>query len=251
MFQARQTPAHTLMRQDFESRITGFADRTECVLEDAQQKMQRWKEAGSFTVFNAGAFDILGLNHILGLTQCRLLGAMSMLGIEKLEEERDVQRVHLVAASTQIRLMVTVDTDQALEEGKSRRAEKGNAPKPTLSWNTRAAMLAAQSILQSDHTQRINLVDYITRHGPQCCAVCSSGTCTNEDNARMAVALQPDLVVVNSGSLRTVADLTEYKKDGRLPDTELVAINEDSGAFTDPILGGTISTTAIINRIRS
>lgn len=252
MFTHRQTPARELMGGDFTDRIispTGSGG--ECSLVETQRKMRHWKELGKFTVFNAGAFDVLGLNHVRGLVQCRALGAMSLLGIEKIETQVDYQAVHRVAASDQIGLMITIDTNKALEDGKSRRLDKGNAPKPTLDWGTRAAMLAVQSMPALGYEHRINLVDYITRHGPGCCAVCAGSACTNEDNARMAAALQPDLVVVNTGSKQTIADLTGYKQDGQLSGTELVTIDESEGAFSDQVLGGIISTTAIINRIRS
>jgi hypothetical protein len=241
-----------MMGGDFGDRIISSTggDR-ECSFLETQRTMQLWKGFNKLTVFNAGAFDLLGLNHVRGLVQCRAIGAMSLLGIEKVEDEGDYQAVHRVAASDQIRLMVTVDTNSALEDGKSRRPDKGNAPKPTLDWSTRAAMLAVQSIPMPGYEYRVNLVDCITRHGPGCCGVCTAGACTNEDNALMAVALQPDLVIVNTGSRQTIDDLTSCKQDGLLPNTELVAIDERVEAYSDSVLGGIVSTTAIIKRVRS
>ena len=147
--------------------------------------------------------------------------------------------------------MITLDTNRALEEGKSRRAEKGGAPKPTLDWRSRAIMLAVQSIPSADYSSRTNAVDYITRHGPECCLVCEDGTCTNEDNAIMALRMQPSLVVVNSQSLRTISDLERFKEAGMLPNTRIAVIVEDDNQYYDEVLDGPVKTTSIITRVRS
>ncbi len=251
MFVRRHSPAREFMSGDFTERIISPTENGECAEEETARKMHTWQELGKFSVFTAGAYDLLQLNHTLGLVQCRALGAMALLEIEKIRTELDKQEVHRLAASEDLALMVTLDTNRALEEGKSRRADKGGAPKPTLEWQTRAMMLAVQSLPTPDYTKRINLVDYITRHGPDCCGVCEDGTCVNEDNAQMAVSLQPGMVVVNSTSRQTIADLTRYKKEGLLPNTHLVEFEEQEGAYHDAVLEGQISTTSIINRIRS
>jgi len=250
MFTERQTPAREVIVEAVSSKVVAFPNTTECLLDGARRTRRGWKDTGRFTVFNAGTFDVLGLNHIRGLAQCRLLGAMSLIGIEKIETPEELAEAHAVAASDRVRLMVTVDTDRALEMNKSRRPDKGGAPKPSLSWETRVAMLAIQTMPGPDGAH-VDMVNYITRHGSDCCAVCAAGTCTHEDNARMAVALAPDLVVVPTGSKHTIADLSMYKQEGLLPYTDLASIDESNDAFEDPVLGGIISTTALVNRIRS
>lgn len=250
MFTHRQSPARELMMHDFAERALS-SDRESCTLEKAERQMRTWKELGKYAVFTAGAYDLLSINHVRGLVQCRMIGAMSLLGMGSVNSEGDFLRMHELASSDRIRLMLSVDTNRALAESKSRRPEKGNAPKPTLDWETRAVMLSAQSMPLPGYDQRRALVDYITKHGPDCCDICLPGTCVNEDDARMVVSLQPDLVVVNTGSRQTIADLTRYKTEGQLPATELVTIDESEGAFSDPILQTTVSTTSIISRIRS
>lgn len=251
MFVRRHAPAHEFMSGDFTERIISPVENGECSEEETERKIHTWRELGKFSVFTAGAYDLLQLNHMRGLVQCRALGAMALLEIDKIRTDLDRREVHKLAASSDIGLMVTMDTNRALEEGKSRRAEKGGAPKPTLDWQTRAIMLASQSLPTPDYDQRVDLVDYITRHGPGCCGSCEDGTCINEDNARMAVSLQPNMVVVNTTSRQTIADLTRYKEDGLLPSTHLVEFEEQEGAYHDAVLDGQISTTSIINRIRS
>jgi len=223
----------------------------ECSFNVASQQIEAWRRVGGFSVFHAGAYDLLTLNHIVGLTECRILGAMALLDIEQPETEAQERLVHEVAASDAIRLMVTLDTNQALEHSKSRRLEKGGSPRPTLDWYTRAMMLAMQSIPTPEYNSRRNLVDFITRHGPCCCESCASGTCVNEDNAWMTVQLQPNLVVVNADSATTVRDIESYCAEGLLPNTTLVLVDESYNQYEDPVLGGPVKTKTIIDRVRS
>lgn len=243
-------PVKAILEGDFPGRIHEVSPDV-CSFDAAAQRMDSWRESGRLSIFNAGTYDVLTLNHILGLVQCRTLGAMGLLGINKIETVQQQQLVHEVAASDAVHLMVTVDTNTALEEGKSRRPDKGGAPKPTLDWSSRAMMLAMQSIPTPRYPARRGVVDFITRHGPGCCAACAEGTCINEDNALMTVKLQPDLVVVNAESINTVADMERYKEGGLLPDTEVAIIREEENQYLDPILQGPIKTTNIIERIRS
>lgn len=245
-----KNPIKDIIEGDFEERVHAISPDI-CTFRSAQERMEDWRLAGRFSVFNAGTYDILTLNHILGLVQCRTLGAMSLLELDEIRTKQDQHVVHDLAASDSIHLMVTLDTNRALEEGKSRRPEKGNSPKPTLDWHSRAIMLAMQSIPSPGYEARRGAVDYITRHGPDCCGVCTDGSCVNEDNALMTVHLQPDLVVVNSESKQTLADLERYGQEGLLPQTKVSVIVEEENQYLDPILEGPVKTTTIINRVRS
>lgn len=245
-----QNPVKAILEGDFTARIHELSS-TECSFDAAAARMDSWREVGRFSIFNAGTYDLLTLNHILGLAQCRTLGAMSLLGINKIETLEQQQAVHETAASDAVHLMVTLDTNRALEEAKSRRPEKGGAPKPTLDWSTRAAMLAMQSIPAPGYTSRRGVVDYITRHGPDCCTACDPGMCNNEDNALMTLKLKPDLVVVNADSIKTVTDIQRYKEEGLLSGTEIAIVREEDNQYLDPILQGPIKTTTIIQRVRS
>jgi hypothetical protein len=250
MSDLEKNPIKDIIEGDFAQRVHEV-DSGVCTFDTTSEQIEAWRADGRFSVFNAGTYDILTLNHILGLVQCRTLGAMALLGLNKIETKKDQRVVHDVAASDSIHLMVTLDTNRALEEGKSRRPQKGGAPKPTLDWYSRAIMLAMQSIPSPGYESRRGIVDYITRHGPGCCGVCEDGLCTNEDNAAMAVKLQPDLVVVNSESFKTVADLKRYKEEGQLPGTQIAVIREKDNEYFDPILGSAVTTTSIIKRVRS
>lgn len=243
-------PVKDIIEGDFAQRVHEINPDV-CTFDAAAQRIEAWRLKGHYSVFNAGTYDILTLNHILGLVQCRTLGAMALLDLDEIKTKKEQHVVHGLAASDSIRLMVTLDTNRALEEGKSRRLEKGGAPKPTLDWYSRAIMLAMQSIPSPGYEARRGVVDYITRHGPECCGACQEGECTNGDNALMTAKLQPDLVVVNSHSRRTIEDIERYKEEGLLRNTRLVTIVESDNEYYDPILGEAVTTTSIIRRTRS
>lgn len=253
LLESERTMVQQIIESDFKERLIGIAGEVGCAHYETEARMQSWQAEGRYTIFNAGTFDVLTLNHILGLVRCRTLAAMDILGVESIETQGNQRAVHRVAASDNLRLMVTLDTNRALRESKSRKVHKGNAPKPTMDWFTRAAMLASQSmpVPESVHGERVHLVDYITRHGPGCCSSCADEACVNEDNAAMTVMLQPDLVVINNESEQTVADMSEFKRCGLLPNTRIEIIKEEDNQYMDPILGGPVKTTSIIERIRS
>ena len=246
-----KAPAREFIEGDFTDRITATGDGSECSFVQAQRTMESWKQQRKCTVFVFGGFDVLGLNHIRGLVQCRAIGAMGMLGMNEVRNNEDHREVHRVAASGAVRLMVSIDTNRTLEEGKSRNPEKGGAPKPTLDWTTRATMVAVQSLAAPDYEQRVSLADFITRQGWECCDACGRGACPNEWHTDIISGLEPDLVVVRDDLPRTISYLSDRKEEGLLPDTQIVLINEQDGAYADPVLGGVISTTSIIQRIRS
>lgn len=243
-------PVKSVMEVDFLDRIH-TPNAAVCSYDAAAQKMDEWKQEGHTTIFNAGSFDVLTLNHVLSLIECRMLGAMAVLGIDTIGDMTQQHAVAKVAQSDALRLMVTLDTNKAIAEGKSRQVSKGGAPKPILDWSTRSAMLAAQSIPVGANAIRRNAVDYITRHGSGCCLKCPAGTCNNEDNAVMAVNLQPGVVVVNEASTNTLDHIVHFKQEGLLPRTSIAIIREEDNQYFDAILGEAVKTSSIIKRIRS
>ena len=55
---------------NIETRISNLDEG--CTAEVARQRVAVWHQMGAFVVANAGAYDILGLNHLRGLTQARI-----------------------------------------------------------------------------------------------------------------------------------------------------------------------------------
>lgn len=203
-----------------------------CVSEGVRSKVAAWRKAGAFVVGNAGAYDIMSVNHIRGLAQARILGAMYSLGEGSTDED-----VYELASSDDIKLVVSLDTNAALEENKSWQDFSGGSIRPVLDWNTRAVMLAMQSFGGSH-----NMVDFVTRHGPGACGVCLTGDCLHENENYSVASAGVDVVVVKSGSDR-IKEL--------YPRSRFHIIDEQEGAFFDTVLCSQISTSAIVRRIRS
>lgn len=242
-------PFKRIVEGDFDDRIYNI-DSGDCTFEAASFQAKSWREAGKYTVFKAGAFDVLTLNHVLALTQFRVLGAMAILGVSSIKTETEQQAVHDLAASDDIKLMITLGSNSSVAEGKAHNPDKGAVPKPVLDWQTRARMLAAQSIPLPGNKSRRNAVDYITRHGPDCCDVCKPNTCINDNNEIMSIYLKPNLVVITEWQ-QSAGKIETYKRQGLLPDTDIVVISEEANQYKDILLGGPIKTTTIINRLLS
>lgn len=218
--------------QQLRERIVGHDWASEgCTAEITAKKVDAWQQNGSFVVANAGGYDAMGLNHIRGLVQARIIGAVHQLG-----EGAKVNDVFELASSDEIRLLVSVDTNRAIEENKSFKPEGKYTVRPLLDWNTRAATLALQAI-----GGRHDLVDFVTKHGPGACTVCKNETCSHSSKTFNIAESGADLVVIKQ------ADRTTFN---RYPNTSFHVIDEAEGAFIDRLLGEQISTSALVRRIK-
>lgn len=119
--------------------------------------------------------------------------------------------------------------------------QKGNSPKPLVSWENRTLLLARQSISGKNNSR--NLIDFITSHGADAC-ICDD--CPRNDNAHIAAAIKPDVIVVSSGSQGTIDKLREH--DSELSNANLVIIKEDNLSYHDKLLQGPIKSSSIIKR---
>ncbi|MGF7229235.1 MAG: hypothetical protein ACQR33_04605 [Candidatus Saccharibacteria bacterium] len=243
-------PARQIVEAGFSDRITVTGADSECSSDQAQRAMKSWKDSGKFTIFCIGGFDILHPNHLLGLTRCRTIGAMCMLGIENATTEKEITTVHMAAVSD-VRMMVSIDTNAAIAKGKSRNPVKGGGPKPTLDWLNRARMVAAQSMAAPNSELRVPLADFITCHGQGNCAQhTEENPCSTRRHRPNIVALQPDALVIRD-DLTSIPLLAQEQAAGNLPHTTIALFSEKCDAFEDLFLGGAIGATAISNRIRS
>lgn len=207
-----------------------------CIETTTKNKVKQWHELGAFVVGNAGGYDILTLNHLRGLVQARIIGAThKLMESDDNPKEKDVLEL---AGSDEIRLLLSLDTNEAIMENKSFLEVGGNSIRPVLDWKTRAGMLALQTF-----GNQVNLVDFITAHGPNACAACENNNCWHSNKKYSVATTGVDLTVLKDGK---GADDTI----ARLPEKKFYKIREDSLAFSDDLLDGQISTSAIIKRIR-
>lgn len=242
------SPVKSILESSFSLRIHPHSNTCPDLL--TKKVISAWKKEGAYTVFQAGSFDLLTINHILGLTYTKALAAMHILNTKELTGD-NIKEVHTLIASPKIKLMIAMDTNEKVMHYKSNREEKGGCPKPILDWRMRAAMLALQSTPSLSDGLRGHLVDFITMHGPESCCVCQDGCCTSYNNSKMAVLLQPDLVVVNAASLDTVNEIETFRSLGLFPNTAIEYIREEDNQYIDKLLNGPVKTTEIIRRARS
>jgi hypothetical protein len=246
-------PALEIIESGFEGRITDPGSYDDCSYDQAARVVSSWQDRGMKVIYGLGGFDNLHNNHVVGLTRCRVLGAMAVLGIEQVTTEPERKEVQLTAANM-TRMIISVDTDAALAKGKSRNIEKGGAPKPTLQWGNRARGVAMQTMPLPDSNLQVPLADFITCHGAGSCACCEelgyAEYCPTRRHRYNILALQPDFVVVRH-DLSSIPKLLAEKDQGNLPNTEFLFFNERLGSYGDLYLSGDISATAIATRIRS
>ena len=96
MSDLEKNPIKDIIEGDFSTRVHELSPET-CSFDTASQQIESWRQMGRFSFFNDATYDILTLNHILGLVQCRTLGAMALLEIDKIEtkqQESFTKEVH-------------------------------------------------------------------------------------------------------------------------------------------------------------
>ncbi len=215
-------------------------DALDCSIVTLCNKRDKWANEGSVVVFTAGVFDILHTSHLLALTHYRLLGAHEYLKRQGILNP-SAETLQEIAASDKVRFILSVDTDSRVAGDKAFVADKGNSPKPLVSWENRVLLLARQSISGANNSH--SLIDFITSHGVDAC-ICND--CPHSDNAHIAAAIKPDIIVVSSGSQGTINKLREH--DAELTNSKLVVIQEDSLSYYDKLLKGPIKSSSIIKR---
>jgi bifunctional ADP-heptose synthase (sugar kinase/adenylyltransferase) len=203
-----------LFESDLDDRILK-ADMLFCNIDDLSKRVNQWRGSGDVIVFTAGVFDIFTVNHLLGLYHYKMLGG------------------------DRVRLVVSIDSDDRVRGTKAFCEDKGNTTKPILSWESRSLMVAKQSFNNGNV-----LVDIITRHGSD---TCSGIRCPHDDNVDIAKYISPDIIVVTSTSLDTIQRL-EGDPDIR---SKIIIINEEDLSYDDLYIGGKISTSGIIKRIKN
>ncbi len=202
-----------------------------CVADQTSERVKSWQENGHFVVANAGAFDVLGLNHLRGLMQARIIGAAYRLG-----GASSPGMIYALASSDEIRLVVSLDTNEAIADNKAFREAHGSSPRPLLDWETRARTLALQAF-----GGKHDLVDLITRHGPNACSECDADSCVHSSTTYNIASSGADLTIIKSHDRPTFE---------RYPDNLFHVIDETDGAFFDAVLDSQISTTALVKRAR-
>jgi hypothetical protein len=213
-----------------------------CESDHAVAQVSAWKAAGFHTVAVTGGFDLFTLNHVRGLVQARILAAAYLLGIEPGLPlgEAGVTTLLDLASSQQLKLLVSIDTNEAVKAAKGNNPSKGDAERPFLSWTTRAELVSSLA-MPSDTGIARRLVDAVTAHGHGACPV--HDRCLVQEDGYEVFQLGPDVTVMKD-------EYDAGNRPRRYDAANVVLFSERKGAFTDPVLGGVVSTTSLINRIK-
>jgi hypothetical protein len=204
----------------------------ECIADLVADRVDNFHKDGFVTGYTAGSFDLLTINHVIGLTGMK----------REIAQRADVPLSRTL-------LIVTLDTNDAIRESKSFNPDKGGCIKPILDWTTRASMLGLLMMGTEMDKNYLPLVDFITAHGPCACPACIGNRCPSWDNALTGVKIQPHFAFVNPDSTATVMTYKNAQAEGRLGSTEIVEMAESDDQFMDPLIGGPVKNSTIINRI--
>jgi len=213
-----------------------------CESEHAVAQISTWKAAGFQSVAVTGGFDLLTLNHVRALVQARILAASYLLGIDPSQPLTATESSCLLdfASSPRLKLLVSVDTNEAICIAKGNNPQKGNVRRPFLDWKTRAKLISTLAMPDNTGTARL-LVDAITAHGPRACHVHED--CLVQKDGYEVYELSPDVIVMK--------DIYDAGNRPRSYDAaNIVLFSEQAVSFTDSVLGGVVSTTNLIKRIK-
>jgi hypothetical protein len=205
-----------------------------CDITTCRDLINEWRDE-SITVFKAGVFDLMHNNHLLFLVHLRLIGASEYCNRHGLDNSDET--LLSIACSDKVRVLITIDSDERVNESKSFLHHKSYSPRPTLSWKNRAVMVAHQQMTHNGSGK--SLVDAITRHGVN---ACDSQSCAHQDDTKLALYLQPDIIVLNKDSHKSLDAFKDSSSHIKIVDEKL--------AFHDELLGGAIKTSNIINRAK-
>jgi len=214
-----------------------------CETQFATETIHEWKSQGCFTAALSGGFDLLTLNHICGLVQARLLAAAYALGIKISEDvsQQGLAEVIALAESSQLKLLVSVDTNAAISQAKSHNPKKGGTERPLLDWATRAKTISMLSMPEEDNCRTRMIVDCITAHGAAACKIHEQ--CLVEQPDYEVFNLKPDVTI-----MKNKYDIGDRPR--HYSDPSIILFDESIGAYSDKLLETQISTTAIIRRIQ-
>jgi len=157
--------------------LTWLCDRV------AQAKLE-----GKYTALVAGGFDVPHDNHEWYIRDCRARVAKRIL-----EQEGRVPTpgaIMDIMTSDRIALIVSIDSDEALNARKGGQAEKGGIPRPVYPWSARAQRIAGYSFEHPATGELHHAADIVTKE----CAVNYTGTPLQSANHLTAYLGELDLL---------------------------------------------------------
>lgn len=217
-------------------------------------QIEAWRRGGDTIVFTSGVYDLFHANHRTFLLHTKLAAMpyhyQSMYGhsdgMPSWDELSSQDRTEFCAdtlARDSLRLVVSVDGNATVAERKGCRADKGGAPRPIYDWITRARDVLSAGFETADGTFR-RIADAVTLHDN-----CEPSLSNSPHAGIMEIA---EFVAPNVWSVFCESeDITNALTKGyavNFADTE-VRVLGSRRFYSDRLIGGPFSTTAVSKRI--
>ena len=225
----------------------------EATVQLVQQRME-WAEEGATVVFTSGVFDLLHPNHRAYLLHTKLEAVpfhFDKVTGEKgawdgLSEVEKMAYCQEVLTFGEIKLVVSVDGDAAVADRKGLKEEKGGTLRPIYSWQSRArdVLAATTSIKLAEQDISVPIADAVTIHDNVNKKL--TGT-PHDDILSIARLVEPDVWSIYYES-QDIFDRLEGAEGAPFVNTEVVKLPGHE-FYTDELLGGRFSTTAISKRL--
>lgn len=132
------------------------------------ERVAEAKLQGKYTALVAGGFDVPHDNHEWYIRDCRARVAKRVL--EQNGIEPTSAAIMDMMTNGRIALIVSIDSDEALDARKGGQAEKGGIPRPVYPWSARAHRIAGYSFEHPVTGQVHHAADIISKECPVSCA---------------------------------------------------------------------------------
>lgn len=222
--------------------------------EQLQEQREVWRQSGHTVVFTQGVFDLFHLNHGALLQYSRISAVpfhydrheASRTGItwQELSQQQKLEFTVHALSSGSIRQIVSIDGTQHVAARKNGDTTKPGA-RPILDWGTRARDVLQVSAAADGVTPRF-LVDAVTVHDKIRSELTETPHATIMD---IASFIDPDVWAIHADSPQIISALKE-DTSGRFSRTQPVIL-PNRGPYSDELVAGNISTSALVDRIGS
>lgn len=240
----------------------GFEPRIFNPLQNAQatdllmRQRKQWAETDKTVVFTSGVFDVFHANHRSYLMATRLVGVSVHYNSYEAsrsgrlwQETTQIERkefTHHALAEEAIKQIVSVDGDMAVARRKGFIEEKGNIARPIYSWNSRVRDVLSASYTAPDESGARFLADIATIHDNQ------EPELQNGPHAgimEMGYGLQPDVWAIYHESQDIIQSLLGDGYNSNTANMQAIIVEQSDGIYSDELLGGPFSTTALAKRM--
>lgn len=240
----------------------GFAARMFNPLDDPEatanmhKVRETWRDQERTVVFTSGVFDVMHGNHRAYLLTTKLAGVAIHFNRYEAEEfgkpwselGLEIRRDYAAHAlsSDLVKQIVSVDGDDAVAQRKGFTVSKGNMARPIYGWDSRARDVLSSSISAPDGSGARFVADAVTIHDNVHAELAET---PHNDIMEIAHSVEPDVWAIYYESEDIIGALAREVHNPRNPQIQPVIIERGQNFYTDKMLGGPFSTTALALRI--